>query len=264
MVFTRQRFFHQRYQIGLLLGLVIIISHVYFGQITEANTWLNGINLFNLAISEWIIFDFRGPFTDIFLFSLPILCSLGASLVITEDLQSGFANHLVQFSLKKYLINNLIVAFSSGVLTGVIPLLLDYIMAIWFFPNKVPNLVVNHGANAINTYGIKLFYKQPFLIILLYLTIVGVTGGIYSLISVLSGIMSRNRYIAMSFPFLLVTILTIGSDFLPNYIFSPTYIMVGNSPRSLPPLTGVITVYFLIIIGTIWIIWHEFKSRVTI
>lgn len=264
MTFIRQRFFHQRYQIGLLLGFAIVIAHVLFGQLEEAANWLDGVHLFNPAISEWIIFDFRNSFSDIFLFSLPILCSLGSSLALTEDLKSGFVDHLTQFSFKRYLSINLGVVFCSGLCTGALPILLDYLLSIWFFPNRTLDLITNFGANPNRTYAVSLFYRHPFLLMLVYLALIGVTCGIFSLISAFSGVISRNLYIAMSSPFVLVLILTVASDLLPEFIYSPTYIMFGNSPRNLPPLGWLIAVYFVIVIGLIFGIWHELKVKITI
>lgn len=264
MAFIRQRFFHQRYQIGLLLGFAIVIAHVLLGQLEDAANWLDGVHLLNPAISEWIIFDFRNSFSDIFLFSLPILCSLGSSLALTEDLRSGFVDHLTQFSFKRYLSTNLGVTFFSGFLTGALPILLDYFLSIWFFPNRTPDLITGYGANPTETYALSLFYEQPFLLMLVYLTLIGVTCGIFSLISAFSGIISRNLYIAMSFPLVLVIILTVASDFLPNFIYTPIYFLFGNSPRNLPPLGWLIAVYFIIVIGLILGIWHELKVKITI
>lgn len=264
MTFIRQRFFHQRYQIGLLLGFAIVIAHVLLGQLKEAVNWLDGVHLLNPAISEWIIFDFRNSFSDIFLFSLPILCSIGPSLALTEDLRSGFVDHLTQFSFKRYLSTNLGVVFCSGFCTGALPILLDYLLSIWFFPNRIPDLIINYSASPNQIYALNLFYQQPFLLMLVYLTFIGITCGIFSLISAFSGVISRNLYIAMSVPFVLVTLLTVISDLFPDSFYSPTYFLSGNNPGFLPPLGWLIAVYLTVLIGLILGIWHELKVKITI
>ena len=173
MAFIKQRFFHQRYFIGLLIGFFIILAHVYYVQLSDTQ-WLNGIQLGSIAINEWMNAGTDWRFINIFSFILPILCSLGPSLAITEDLQSGFTNHLAQFSLNRYLVTNLSISFIGGILTGVIPSILDYIMALWFFPNKIPNLVINYGeaVDAMTSYGYKLYYQNPIFIVLISLSII--------------------------------------------------------------------------------------------
>ncbi len=264
MAFIKQRFFHQRYFIGLLIGFFVILAHVYYVQLSDTQ-WLNGIQLGSIAINEWMNAGIDWMFINIFSFILPILCSLGPSLAITEDLQSGFTNHLAQFSLNRYLVTNLSISFMGGMLTGVIPSILDYIMALWFFPNKIPNLLINYGEamDAMTSYGYKLYYQNPIFIVLISLSIIGVTGGIYSLLSILSGLIFKNRYFAMSSPFILTTILTLIADNFPDHFYSPVYIVFGRSVHDLPPINGLILTYTLLIIGLIGIIYYEFKAKIS-
>lgn len=264
MSFIRQRFFHQRYQIGLLLGLFIIIGHVYFEQLSNLR-WLDGIHLNCLAITQWLGFD-NQYFANVFFFSLPILCSLGPSLAITEDLRNGFVNHLTQFSLGRYLTTTLGISFFSGAFTGIIPAGIDYWIARWFFPNKTPNLIINyeHPVTALTTYGSKFYYQNPFLNVLISLSIIGITCEIFSLLSVLSGVISRNRYIAMTFPFILVMVINVLSDKFPDFIYSPTSYMFASSSVNLPPFGGLILTYTLLIIGLSEAISYVFKRKITI
>ncbi|BDR55611.1 hypothetical protein [Xylocopilactobacillus apis] len=265
MKFIRLRFFHQRYQLGLLLGLIIIVIHICLGQIPDTE-YLNGVRINHVAIFEWIGFDLNMVFPNFFYLVLPILCSLGPSLAITEDLKSGFASRMTQFSFRRYLIGNLGISFLWGAFTVIIPLLIDCLTALWLFPNVTPNLIASYGLEIVPglTYGAKLFYQQPFLLVLGYIILGGITGGIYALISVLSGIISRNLYLAASTPLILVTIVTLISNVFPKFIYSPTYIMMPSSQKSIPPLNIVCVIYSLIIVGLIGGIWNEFKHKIVI
>ncbi len=75
------------------------------------------------------------------------------------------------------------------------------------------------------------------------------------------GIVSRNRYVAISASFLLALGSTILAASFPNVIYSPIYITMPSSPMPLPNLTSLLVLMAIILIlligGIIYGIYHK-------
>ncbi|MGA3486357.1 hypothetical protein ACA611_17325, partial [Lactiplantibacillus plantarum] len=102
------------------------------------------------------------------------------------------------------------VTYLYGFITAALPLSLDYLLVLWLFPNVTPNMVLNRGdgvglgpIESTLTYWADQYYKNPILVVILYILLIGFISGLYALFSMFIGIVSRNRYVAISASFLL-------------------------------------------------------------
>ncbi|WP_047021734.1 hypothetical protein [Levilactobacillus brevis] len=266
MIFFR-RWFHFRYAIGLIIALVIILLHIIFQEIPRIG-FLDGYTLDYTSSNQWIGFVVDMTYPALFFFLLPLLASLGPGLIAQEDIKNGFNLRLVQQSLKAYMQSNLLVTYLYGFITAALPLSLDYLLVLWLFPNVTPNMVLNRGdgvglgpIGSTLTYWADQYYKNPILVVILYILLIGFISGLYALFSMFIGIVSRNRYVAISASFLLALGSTILVASFPNVIYSPIYITMPSSPMPLPNLTSLLVLMAIILIlligGIIYGIYHK-------
>lgn len=250
---------------GLLIALGLVCVHVAGSQL-PATRYLDGRRLDYLASTQWLGFSADLFYASLFFFSLPLLAGLGPGLAAVEDSQSQFVRQLVVPGLAKYVFRNIAVTFGVGVLTSVLPLLLDYGFACVLFPRIVPNLALNNEmlVQARLTYGAAYFYRQPLVIVALYLGVNGLLSGLYALFGLLMGLIWRNQYIAVSAPFLSALLLTIGAGALPGKIYSPIYVAIPFSPEYLPPLGWLLASVVLMLFLTAGGIAYEINQQAVV
>ena len=204
----------------------------------------------HIVATQWIGFDTASTYSSVLYFSFPLLCAIGPSLGVVEDVRSEFSLRMLQARKAHFAMNSLVISFLGGALTATIPLIVDYMFALLLFPNRVPNLLVNYNDTVLPAFTFLggRYYTRPADIILLYIIVAGLWGGVYGLTSLLSGVLSKNLYVSMSAPFSLTVIITVVTNIIPNYVISPIYSMMPVSPEPLGAPVALLITYTTVLL----------------
>ncbi|WP_407889994.1 hypothetical protein [Levilactobacillus sp. N40-8-2] len=220
--------------IPILLHIInVVIPHFLFSDSTTINT---------TTITEWLGFSQSLKYTYIFYLSLPFFCSLSLNQCVWEDVQSGFLNRIVFYSsIKKYWSTTMLFSFTGGFFTVTLPLLLDLIATYAFLPLLRPDWMINSLLPSPQlTYFHTLYYENPLLLILIYIIIGGMLGGICTMLSSLTALFCKHRVVIISFPLIVCLGLAILTILFPKIFFDPTTIAIAYSPDYLPPFIKII------------------------
>ncbi|MGM0126293.1 hypothetical protein IGI37_003722 [Enterococcus sp. AZ194] len=256
-----------KYYLGLAVSLAIIFVHIVGDMIPKMGN-LDGIHLNNIPATTWIGTDFSGSFSMMFYLLLPLFSVLGLNLIAYEDKKSGVTKQYAQKdSLYSYSIKLFIISFFSGFMIVCLPLLLDLLVSWSLFPNfPVDNILnINLSVRSSSTYFSEYFFKDAYTVILFYIILASVLGGLFACVSSAISLFTTRIYSSVIVPFLINIFLIVFSYVFHTTFFSPTQISIVLSPVAfLPPLTTVLWSYVGAFFLSLWVIIIGVKKNVVL
>jgi len=229
------------FYIGFFLALIPILLHI-ISVVIPHFLFSDSTNINTTTITEWLGFSQSLKYTYIFYLSLPFFCSLSLNQCIFEDVHSGFLNRIIFYSsIKKYWFSSMLISFIGGFFTVALPLLLDLSATYAFLPLLRPDWMINSLLPSLQlTYFHTLYYENPLILILIYILIGGILGGICTMLSSLAALFCKHRTVVISFPLIVCLSLAILTIQFPKIFFDPTTIAIAYSPDYLPPFIKVL------------------------
>lgn len=243
----------KQYFYGLLVGFALIVVHVFMDMLPN-RAYLDGSNLNFTAITTWIGIggSTDSYFSALFYLLLPLFSVIGLNLIVFEDKQTGFIKQYVQKKgIINYSIHSFSLSFISGFLIGILPLLLDLLVAWCLFPNQPLDAVLNNnlGLASNSTYFMKDLFQQSYTGILFYILLAGLFAGVFSVVATSVSLYVKTIYSVVSFSFLLCLFISVLAAVFPFYPAAPLSLpMVGGPAEGLPPLSFIMGILFLVLI----------------
>ncbi|AVK63499.1 hypothetical protein C5Z26_05005 [Lactobacillus sp. CBA3606] len=257
MAFTIKRSLVPKYFIGLWIGLLIALIHV-IATMLPLLSQLDGNNFWFSTYNRWISFD-SSSWTIAFFWVIPIISALSASQIVSDDIKSGFFwQQISKQGIIKYFCYTFPISFFSGLLTVLIPLLVNLFFAWSLFPTLKPDLILNANAAILpqSTFLASEYYTNPANLVLLYLLLPALLGGGFALFSATLAFFINNQFANLTAGFLITLLLTILATIFPQKIFSPILLVAGVGFGYVPSLLTYLLVYLIsLIIMLLFFIW---------
>lgn len=194
--------------ISLLIGCGLALWHFFRWIAPVSRSWdmLNAYGKstgFTLesAYEVWMHSSFFPTPSFLFLMVLPILAVLPYGLTYDNDRKSGWIKNIyVRAERKRYMKVKLGLAFLSGMLVIMLPLLFNFMLAAASLPLKAPQpcLALMRPRNI----WCGLFYQNPMCYVALVTLLNGVYGGLMSMLAVLLSHSTDYGFLVGILPFL--------------------------------------------------------------
>ncbi len=258
--FELHRAFHNRmFVIALTIGCVITLAHVFITTVpeflgqSEARELYGSKNAYPLSLfNSWIGGGSSDLEINLYFLLLPLLiCIPHADTFFSDRSSSYLRNIALRSELKGYFAAKIISIFLSAGCVAVIPLVLNLAVVAMIVPAFQP--IPATGMFTISELSMMdtLFYQEPFIYLLLFLTLIFMLSGLLSLLVIPFSYIIANKTLVMLSPFALCAfldfLLILGSFELAT--FSPLRILRPDQPIPLDPLA--VTAEFVILLAAI-------------
>lgn len=198
----------KRFYISLLLGSGLALWHFFKWVFPVSRSWdmvvaygkSTGLTPAS-AYESWMNISLFPMPSFLFLMVLPILAVLPYGLTYDNDRKSGWIKNIyVRTERQSYMRVKLGLAFSSGMLVVIFPLVLNFLLAMACLPLKNPQLCSGLMRN--RNIWCDLFYQNPMCYVLLFTLLDGVYGGLMSMLAVLLSHSTDYGFLVGIMPFL--------------------------------------------------------------
>ena len=150
----------------------------------------------------WIGGEGYGFFTQTFFLIFPLLATIPLGDSFVSDSISGYTMHMfISGKRKHYYSARFISAFLVGGIAVTLPLVVNMLIHLGTCPSICPEPANGTSSIFAGDMWALLYYTYPIIYEILYLMIDFVFGGIFSCIAVAVGIVTRNRFLPVIFPF---------------------------------------------------------------
>jgi len=190
---------------------LLIGSFITLAQLKEIVGY--PVEAINSLYTHWIESLTGSPLPSIYWLIFPLIVALPLSSILLEDEKKNYL-HLLQVkgNIQQYLNKLFKFNFLIGGITGIIPLVLNFVSVATLLPAIRPNLILDGDGNiAINATSPTLFpemyYDHPLLHVLLYLLIGFLVGGLLASIGLIVSLMVKNVFVAVASAFLFTYVL---------------------------------------------------------
>lgn len=193
--------------IALFIGLGISVSQLVTRVIPAA---INPISFFESnnatvmpasAFQMWIGNGATFEYT-LYIRLVPILAAMPYAVTYLSDIKSGvIKNYVTRTSKNNYLVAKYVAVFVTGGITIVVPLLINYLVAITVLPSFVWPIGV--FAPSANSMWSEIFYTYPHVYIMMYMILFFVCGGLVSTVVLIISNLVNNRFVAVLAPYII-------------------------------------------------------------
>lgn len=252
MNFIFKRMAISKYFGGLIIGVGIVIVHV-IATMLPLLSQIDGNNYWFSTYNRWISFD-SSNWTIIFFWVLPIISAVGTNQIIHDDISSGFFwQQVSKQGYQKYIFYTFPIIFLGGFLIVLIPLTINLFFAWALFPTIKPDFILNFNSVVLpqTTFMAGKYYTNPVGLVLLYLILPSLLGGLFALISGMLSFYLDNQFITITVGFVLSLFLTILTSIFPHQVFSPVLMVAGVGFGYVPSLSSFIVGWSIAFILTL-------------
>lgn len=176
----------------------------------------------------WIGADVGSFESTIFFLLMPIFAVLPYGWSLAEELQNGYAAHVICRSGKRrYYSSKLAAAFCSGYFVITMPLVLNFLVVSSFLPCLTAEILYPYGGLLQKSMLYDLYYTYPYIYVCAYIFLDGIYGGIFAVVSTASAIFVKYKYMTILVPFGICIVL----EYLEANIITYTGFAYDISPQ---------------------------------
>ena len=199
------------YSAGFYIGILVLAAAgiIGAGDLKDAMGEIDYIGSYVWCTESW----YRGMNSEIFIFLLPVVCTLPASASYLEDLQNGMLMYIIpRTSRKRYSFSKVVNCGLYGGLAVVCSLLILLVLNVIRYP--LNNMQFMQWKNLGMSYHLDLLGK---------ILILCLNGVLYALAGGLAGAIMVNRYMAYAAPFIFYYVVsTLTEAYLKHqWMFNP-------------------------------------------
>lgn len=158
--------------------------------------------LFSLY-ENWVGADRMSLAATIFYYLLPICAAIPCSWTFNYEYKTGYLRNIyIRTTKSEYLFAKVICAFSMGLLTVLIPIVVNIILVSAFIPYYQPNpSYIFYNMIYFGNMGSDLYFSHPFIHMILFALLSSLYGGIYSVFSFAASLYVKNIIFILFSPF---------------------------------------------------------------
>lgn len=250
----------------IVLGITMGICIWHFVQ----NVWIwrdyvyaGSYPLSAFGNGKWIGGDNASLQPTLYFLILPILCSIPYGKTFYFDIKSGFMDQLITRGKKKeYLAAKFIVAFVSGAVISVLPLLFDFLLTGTILPAIIPQRGMGIFPITDGDLMAGLFYTNPYLYLILYLLLDAVFFGLMNIIAIWAVNFVSNGFWIVLMPFLSYLFVFCMLQFVDQERFAPIAFLRPSQPFQSEGKIVCVELVILILLNIIFYFWHLKKERI--
>lgn len=249
--------FNYRFICISVLGIIIAILHSY-SKVTEyicisknlkkyVENGQNPYSPISSAFTMWIGWDYESKYSRIFFIIFPLIAVLPYCWSYYSDYKNGYASIAIE-KLGKYNYHKskyIAVFISSGLVVS-IPLILNFLIILFFVPATFPDSVydIYYGIFS-NNFMAEMFYSAPFMYIIIFILLNFVYCGLFGCIGYAASTLIKNKYISILAPNAIV----LTTELIKNKVLEENSIQSNNfSPYTfLFPAKSINTNWFIIV-----------------
>lgn len=215
------------------------------------------------TFEKWMGADSASLQPTLYYLIIPIFCAIPYGKTFFFDIKSGYIEQLITRGEKNaYLAAKFIVAFISGAVISVVPLLFDFLLTATTFPTIIPQAGIGTFPLCAADLMAGLFYTHPYLYIILYLLLDAVFFGLINVISIWAVSFVSNGFWIVLMPFLSYIFVFSMLQFVNLGRFAPFLFLRISQPTRSSWSIIFLELFILIIVSVIFFIWY--KKRETI
>jgi hypothetical protein len=195
-------FQNKRLLLAIAFGFGLSVWH-YFAYVFPLRTYVFSGDYPLSAYNKWLGGEYFSLQSSLFYLLIPIICALPYGESWLYDCTSSIGGQeIIRGSKKSFVQTKMLVSFLTGAVLAVFPLLFDFALTCTILPAIIPK--VSLGLSPINTGALMgdLFYTHPLRYTLIYIGINGLFFGLLNTFSVVSRLLTTNRYMAVLAPYL--------------------------------------------------------------
>ena len=193
----------------LLIGCLISISQ-YFMYVRPCVKYLTdyqnvpfGSLCPHTWYEKWIGGEYFTFQSYIYFLIIPIIAAVPCAITLSKDKITGYQYQLFTRGKKRnYYISKYVVSFISGGIAVLIPLLINLWLSITTLPSIIPDPTT--GTSMITNIQMmsEFYFLNPNLYILIYLFVIFMYSGVFSVFVLIIGEITKNLFISILFPFM--------------------------------------------------------------
>ncbi|MBO5195715.1 MAG: hypothetical protein J6C03_01305 [Clostridia bacterium] len=232
----------KRFWLVLLIGCAITVSQ-YISNVLPCIQYMNIYEKKDFSMlmpfewySKWIGGEYYTLQSFLYFIVLPLLCVIPWGDSLYTDIKTGYTKNLfIRGKKGHYYAAKYISSFFSGGVIAVVPLLVNIMLSCATLPSLVPETAAGTNPIFSTSMWADLYYSFPDIYVILYMLIIFVYGGLFTLTSVTLGAFVENRFIVILMPFIvyLFSYTVLGSfgfaEYVPYYFLSPAQKVNGIS-----------------------------------
>ncbi len=182
--------------------------------------------------AKWIGNEWNMWYSSLYFFVIPLAAVMPHGLSLYNDKKTYYiAQALIREKKHRYYRNKIIAAFISGGVMASLPLLFNIAIVALKFPFRNPDLNYDiYYKIQPFSFGSVLFYKSPWLYLIIRITMVFIYAGLSAMLSISISFFSNNRYVILFAPLLLFLVINFVTPILRiPYELSPIrFLGAGN------------------------------------
>ncbi|MEG2656914.1 MAG: hypothetical protein RSA29_14560 [Clostridium sp.] len=181
------------------------------------------------SCENFIMFRFTDV-SNILFCIMPIIVSMAYGDSYLEDLNSGFLKSILsRCSKNKYFINKFVANFIIAGIAFTLPLLINFLINICFGATLQPE-ILNPNNLRIGNLNMNLYVNHPMMYTTLWLFIYFIFSGAIASISLAISIITRNKFIVLVIPFILMQLISIFFRSINMNSYSPmSFLYLSNN-----------------------------------
>lgn len=198
----KRAFLNKRMVLALSFGVLLSIWH-YLGYIFPLRNYIIAGAYPLSAYNKWLGGECYSLQSSLFYMLLPILCALPYGDSWAYDCLSSIGGQaIIRGGKRAFVLTKMLVAFMTGAVIAVLPLLFDFVLTSSTLPAITPK--VGLGLSPIGTGALlgDLFYTHPLIYVLIYIGIDGLFLGVLNTFSIAARIFTANKYMSLLLPFI--------------------------------------------------------------
>ena len=210
------------------------------------------INIFN----AWIAMDSKFYMYLILLIS-PVIAALPYASSLYTDIKGSMGkNILVRTGKSGFIRNKLIAVFISGGITVTIPILIDLLVCMCFFPYSKPESASFLFPLTPQSSFSNVFYTYPILFCVIELAMIFVFSGLWASIAYICTPYIKYKYTLLIIGMILNLFLGVLAEFIEKYSIAPTAFMAAyySEPRFLEFIIVSAVFILLIVVESLYMI----------
>lgn len=211
--FELKRGFDRKFYLAVIVGCIITVSDFVIScgpmvrnvlemmQETEFGRMLMNKTNYSISVMECFMGIRMSSLSYVYFFILPLLCSMPYTDSYCQD-RMGYINMLAgRAKFVDYARSKMLITFLSAGCTAVIPLLVNLLLCMCFFPFLKPVSLIGRYSVMGESVLDKVFYGHPAIYLLIYMVFVFILYGLLNCVSITAVRIEVNSLAAFLSPF---------------------------------------------------------------
>ncbi len=264
-IFFKLRIVRSSLILALICGFLLAILQI----IQSARPILTNSNNFSDSpYTRWLSIDMFFSGSMMFFMLLPLIACIPTSMLLKEDMDSGFIQQIqIRKRTDHLILGYILTAFLGGFLVIMITMAFNFVSYFVLLPNLKPDNLLNSNLliSDQNTLFVSMYYRHPLIHAIASIIFTSLWGGLFASFAAAISIWCKNKFVGLFsglFLQIFLFILNIIIKLPDNHSYVPFDFIREESPSFIDLKTTMISTLIMIICTTILILKGRSKKIV--